>query len=74
MEKSPPLLTLWEKMMEANNQKSSSDFMSTHPASEKRAQALEELQPPMQKIYAKATSSGRLFRLSPFSQLTTKLE
>lgn len=50
-------VSLWQKMGKLSGGKS--DFMSTHPASEKRAQALEELQPPMQKIYAKATSSGR---------------
>ncbi|MGZ8961996.1 MAG: M48 family metalloprotease, partial [Methylophilaceae bacterium] len=44
-------VTLWKKMMEANGQKSSSDFMSTHPSPPNRIAALEALQGPMNLIY-----------------------
>ena len=44
-------VTLWKKMMEVNGQKSSSDFMSTHPSPPNRIAALEALQGPMNIIY-----------------------
>lgn len=49
-------VTLWKKMAKLNGGKS--NFMSTHPSSEKRAQELEAMQPPMQKILAKANAGG----------------
>ena len=44
-------VTLWQKMIEATGNKEKSDFMSTHPSSPKRIEALQALQPPMKKIY-----------------------
>jgi len=44
-------VTLWEKMMNATGRKDRGDFMSTHPSSPKRIEALQALQSPMQKIY-----------------------
>jgi len=44
-------ITLWEKMMEATGDKNKSDFLSTHPSSPKRIEALQALQEPMLKIY-----------------------
>lgn len=49
-------VSLWKKMGALDGGRSS--FMSTHPSSEHRAQALEALQPPMQKIHAKASTGG----------------
>ncbi|MDO8961081.1 MAG: M48 family metallopeptidase [Methylophilus sp.] len=44
-------VTLWEKMMEATGDKSKGDFLSTHPSSLNRIEALKVLQEPMAKIY-----------------------
>jgi predicted Zn-dependent protease len=44
-------ITLWEKMMEETGDKSTGDFLSTHPSSPKRIEALQALQEPMVKIY-----------------------
>jgi Zn-dependent protease with chaperone function len=49
-------VTLWKKMAKLNG--GTSNFMSTHPSSEKRAQELEAMQPPMRKILAKANAGG----------------
>ncbi len=49
-------VSLWKKMATLNGGKS--NFMSTHPSSETRAQELEAMQPPMQKILAKAHAGG----------------
>ena len=43
--------TLWKKMMEATGEKGKSDFLSTHPASEKRFEALAQLVPQMMPFY-----------------------
>jgi len=42
---------LWEKMRQASGGKSGSDFLSTHPADEKRQQALAALVPQMMPYY-----------------------
>jgi len=42
---------LWEKMMAATGDKGKSDWLSTHPASEKRLQALAALVPQMMPYY-----------------------
>jgi predicted Zn-dependent protease len=42
---------LWEKMLQANSSKGQSDFLSTHPQSEKRQQALAALVPQMMPYY-----------------------
>lgn len=44
-------ITLWEKMIEATGDKSKGDFLSTHPSSPNRIEALQALQGPMEKIY-----------------------
>ncbi|ROH86164.1 M48 family peptidase [Pseudomethylobacillus aquaticus] len=52
-------VTLWEKMGAANNSASGqqADFFSTHPSSDKRIEALQALQAPMQKIYRAALAA-----------------
>jgi predicted Zn-dependent protease len=42
---------LWEKMLQATNSRGQSDFLSTHPQSEKRQQALAALIPQMMPFY-----------------------
>jgi len=42
---------LWQKMMQASGEKGRSDFLSTHPASEKRQEALAQLIPQMMPYY-----------------------
>jgi predicted Zn-dependent protease len=43
--------TLWQKMRQASGNKGGSDFLSTHPADEKRQQALAALVPQMMPYY-----------------------
>ena len=42
---------LWEKMLQASGSKGQSDFLSTHPQSEKRQEALTALIPQMMPFY-----------------------
>jgi len=42
---------LWEKMLDATGTKGQSDFLSTHPAGEKRQEALSALIPQMMPFY-----------------------
>lgn len=42
---------LWQKMLQATGTKGQSDFLSTHPAGEKREQTLEALVPQMMPYY-----------------------
>jgi predicted Zn-dependent protease len=44
-------LTLWQKMIEATGSKGKSDWLSTHPAGEKRLQSLATLIPEMMPYY-----------------------
>ena len=44
-------VTLWEKMIEATGQTGKSDFLSTHPAGEKRIESLSALIPQMTPYY-----------------------
>ncbi len=44
-------VTLWQKMIEATGQKGKSDFLSTHPAGEKRIESLTALIPQMMPYY-----------------------
>ncbi len=44
-------VSLWEKMIEATGQKGKSDFLSTHPAGEKRIESLSALIPQMMPFY-----------------------
>ena len=44
-------VTLWEKMRQVSGSKGNSDFLSTHPADEKRQQALAALVPQMMPYY-----------------------
>lgn len=44
-------VALWEKMRQASGSKGNSDFLSTHPADEKRQQALAALVPQMMPYY-----------------------
>lgn len=53
-------VTLWEKMMKESGQKSRFDFLSTHPASVKRIEALAALGPGMQPLYEEGRASRKL--------------
>jgi predicted Zn-dependent protease len=44
-------VTLWQKMIEATGQKGKFDFLSTHPAGEKRIESLSALIPQMTPYY-----------------------
>jgi predicted Zn-dependent protease len=44
-------VSLWRKMMQATGEKGRTDFLSTHPASEKRMEALAALIPDMMPFY-----------------------
>jgi predicted Zn-dependent protease len=44
-------VSLWQKMIEATGQKGSFDFLSTHPAGEKRIESLSALIPQMTPYY-----------------------
>lgn len=44
-------ITLWQKMVAATGGKGKSDFLSTHPAGEKRIEALSKLAPQMMPFY-----------------------
>lgn len=48
---------LWKKMQEASGEKGRFDFLSTHPASEKRMEYLSSLEPHMRPIYAEAAKN-----------------
>lgn len=48
--------TLWQKMRQASGDKGGSDFLSTHPADEKRQQALAALVPQMMPYYEDKSS------------------
>lgn len=50
-------VTLWQKMMKESGSRSDFDFLSTHPASPKRIEALETMQGPMLKIYQAALAN-----------------
>ncbi len=52
-------VSLWQKMMVANKEKSGSDFWRTHPSSENRIEFLQALAPPMQTLYAKAAANPK---------------
>jgi hypothetical protein len=41
----------WEKMLQATGNRGQSDFLSTHPQSEKRQEALAALMPQMMPYY-----------------------
>ena len=47
-------VTLWKKMMAESGNNSKFDFLSTHPASPKRVEALEDLEPQMNEYYKQA--------------------
>lgn len=53
--------TLWEKMMKVSGQTSRFDFLSTHPASPKRIEALAAIENKMEPIY----EAGKPNRNSP---------
>jgi predicted Zn-dependent protease len=55
---------LWEKMVEATGTKGQSDFLSTHPAGEKRQQALAALIPEMMPYY-NDPSPRPVYKLKP---------
>jgi predicted Zn-dependent protease len=44
-------VSLWQKMIEATGQRGKSDFLSTHPAGEKRVESLSALVPSMMPYY-----------------------
>jgi predicted Zn-dependent protease len=47
-------VTLWDKMMKESGSNSKFDFLSTHPASPKRIEALQALEPQMTAYYEQA--------------------
>ena len=64
---------LWKKMIQATGEKGRSDFLSTHPASEKRLDALAQLVPQMlpyyedksaRPVYQFKTATARLLKIS----------
>lgn len=48
-------VTLWNKMLKESGDNSTSDWLSTHPASPKRIDALQNLEPQMAVYYASAS-------------------
>jgi predicted Zn-dependent protease len=48
-------VTLWQKMIQATGNAGRFDFLSTHPASEKRVEALQELAVAMMPVYRNAS-------------------
>lgn len=58
-------VSLWQKMMVANKEKSGGDFWKTHPSSENRIEFLQSLNAPMQALYVKATAN----RTEPYDWL-----
>lgn len=44
-------VSLWQKMIEATGQRGKSDFLSTHPAGERRVESLSALVPQMMPFY-----------------------
>lgn len=55
-------VTLWQKMAKATGSTGKGDFMSTHPAPEKRMAALAELGPQMMQYY-ESTAPRPVFKL-----------
>jgi type IV pilus biogenesis protein CpaD/CtpE len=55
-------VTLWQKMIKESGGASRLDFLSTHPASPKRIEALAALEAPMMEIYGKAKAHQRAVR------------
>lgn len=55
-------VTLWQKLMRASGSSSKFDFLSTHPASEKRIEALAALEEPMMKIYQESKTDNHSVR------------
>lgn len=53
-------VTLWEKMMKESGQKSRFDFLSTHPASVKRIEALASLEDKMRPLYEEGRANRKL--------------
>jgi predicted Zn-dependent protease len=56
-------VTLWQKMIQATGNAGRFDFLSTHPASQKRVEALQELAVAMAPVYRKA-SPTRVYSFS----------
>ncbi len=66
-------VTLWQKMIEATGQKGKSDFLSTHPAGEKRIESLSALIPQMMPYY-EDKSTRPVYKLArAFKQLLAAL-
>lgn len=59
-------VTLWKKMVEATGGKSKTDFLSTHPAGEKRIEALSQLAPRMMPLYEDKTERA-VYKFKPAS-------
>jgi predicted Zn-dependent protease len=59
-------VSLWQKMIRATGNAGRFDFLSTHPASEKRVEALQELAVAMMPLYRNASPS----RVYSFSRKT----
>ena len=71
---------LWKKMMQASGDKGKFDWLSTHPASEKRMETLAALEPSMRPIYLEASRNpaalpthiaANVRDVTPGSQLTS---
>ena len=63
-------VTLWEKMMKASGQTSRFDFLSTHPASPKRVEALAALEGDMMPLY-EVGKAGRVAQAKSFATVVT---
>lgn len=64
-------VTLWEKMMKESGGSSNFDWLSTHPASPKRIEALKALQPQMMEYYKQArknTPPSRAWTSTPSNE------
>ncbi len=59
-------VTLWQKMAKVSGGSGQSDFLSTHPAPEKRMEALAALEPQMMPYY-QDKSPRPVFKLKPYA-------
>lgn len=64
-------VTLWEKMLKGSGNNAKFDWLSTHPASPKRVEALQALEPEMAVYYQQArktTSPSRAWTTTPTNE------
>jgi predicted Zn-dependent protease len=61
-------VSLWQKMIAATGERGKTDFLSTHPASEKRIESLSALVPQMMPYY-QDKSTRPVFQVALVSQM-----